>query len=464
MKLVNLRTMKSLGLLLVVLVLSYSCADEAEPINGSANELDASGALYDFIINGLGFDPDDVVDYGDKYVAEGDIAFDKATYVIPADYLNGSKVNAPDVAAPRSGNDSESNGRTKHAVTDYLYRVHPPTVRDITVSIHSSIPTSGPQNIRPDITEAIQKWNSISCTDIRFRLVTGTLRGHIEIRDDGGTLTEGSISGRKLPDGRLEPDVFAETDFPSESNKKRDSQFFSRPGRTLKVNGNLVEALYREERNGVRGDVTGLIMHELGHAVGFRHTDYARWREGANAIGLIHIPGTADEDAASIFNAGIVPFNNFSSGDKKAIEHFYPKTEGTTCLAPLYYYWSPTLVDAFYTIQLSEKGSTEFWNYSFQTVTGFVHTSQVSGTIALHRYYNESAKDHALKTGNMGTGWRRERTYYIYPSSGTNRAPLYEFYNASRKDHYYGTSLTFSSGGEGYVNQGIVGYIATKDN
>lgn len=459
MKRVNLKMAKSFGLLLVTLLLSYSCTDDVEKQNASGmNETDASCELYNFIVNDLGFHPDDVVDYGDQYVAEGDIAFDKKNYVIPEQFRNPRKAEPSDAIGPCINPNSASNGRIQQAVTGYLYRVDPATVRDVQVSIHSSIP----QNLRSHITAAIDKWNTVSCTDIRFRLVTGTLRGHVEIRDDGGTLPEGSLSGRRLPDGKLEPNEYARTDFPSESGGTRNSQFLSKPGRTILVNSNLIAFDYERLSDGVRGNLTGLFIHELGHTIGVRHTN---WRIGdTGQRGIVEIPLTPTSDASSVFNGGRVAVGDLSSADRTAMQHFYPKTQSGSCRTPLYYYWSPSRLDAFYTIPLTEKGSST-WGYNFYWAECFINTTQVSGTIPLYRYYNETTQDHALKTFDLGAGWRREATYYIYAAPGDGRIPLYEYYSSSNTDHCYTTRTSLSSpGGDSYVFQGIIGFVYTRDN
>lgn len=82
------------------------------------------------------------------------------------------------------------------------------------------------------------------------------------------------------------------------------------------------------------GFMTTVIAHELGHCIGFRHTDYmdrsyscgSGGNEGSGSVGAIHIPGTAEgPDRASWMLACLSrttdrPFNN---DDKIALDYLY---------------------------------------------------------------------------------------------------------------------------------------------
>lgn len=436
MKFEKWKMAKAFAFLLVALLVSYSCSDPAieyELQKHNSQEIDISDPLYQFITEGLGISPDDVVDRGDMYVAEGDIMFNKSYFVVPEEFKKSKTSDASFVNPPVMEDRGEANGRTQQWIANYTTRVDRSVQRDITVSIHSSVPSSGLYNIRPHITEAIQKWNNLSCTEIRFRLVTGR-RGHIEIKDDGGTLTDSP---------RL---VLGSTDFPSGGF----------PGRTLLLN---IDQMI--DNNFATGLKTGIIMHELGHAVGIIHTN---WFEGnETAAGGEQIPLSPTTDDLSVFIRGLPLTNDFSFNDREAIEIVYPAfSNNTTCRAPLFYYWSRTLSDAFFTTQLTDKGGTEFWNYSYQGIECYVHTAPVPfTTIPLYRYYSESTTDHALSISEMGNGWRLERTYYISPSPGPGRVALHEHYSSSRNDHFY----TVRSGNfTGYSYRSIVGYVWTADN
>lgn len=83
------------------------------------------------------------------------------------------------------------------------------------------------------------------------------------------------------------------------------------------------------------GFVTTVIAHEMGHCIGFRHTDYmdrsyscggAYSNEGAGTVGAILIPGTpAGPDALSWMLACLGATTNrpFQSNDKTALNYLY---------------------------------------------------------------------------------------------------------------------------------------------
>ena len=81
--------------------------------------------------------------------------------------------------------------------------------------------------------------------------------------------------------------------------------------------------------------LTSTMAHEMGHCIGFRHTDYmarqyscggSAYNEGASTVGAVHIPGTptgADPNSwmlACIGNGVNRPFN---TNDKTALNYVY---------------------------------------------------------------------------------------------------------------------------------------------
>jgi hypothetical protein len=83
------------------------------------------------------------------------------------------------------------------------------------------------------------------------------------------------------------------------------------------------------------GFMTTVLAHEVGHCIGFRHTDYmdrsyscggAFSNEGASSVGAIHIPGTpTTPDAASwmLACAGASTNRPFNANDKVALNYLY---------------------------------------------------------------------------------------------------------------------------------------------
>lgn len=71
-----------------------------------------------------------------------------------------------------------------------------------------------------------------------------------------------------------------------------------------------------------------LIMHELGHNLGLRHTDCAVKGEGTGSYGMIKIPGTPDVDSNSFMNSSTCGYSwqGMPAYDKVALEYLFPNT------------------------------------------------------------------------------------------------------------------------------------------
>lgn len=81
--------------------------------------------------------------------------------------------------------------------------------------------------------------------------------------------------------------------------------------------------------------VASILAHELGHCIGFRHTDYMNrayscggspTNEGASTVGAIHIPGTPtgpDPNSWMLSCIGSGQNRPFNNNDKTALDYLY---------------------------------------------------------------------------------------------------------------------------------------------
>ncbi len=71
---------------------------------------------------------------------------------------------------------------------------------------------------------------------------------------------------------------------------------------------------------------TWVMVHEIGHAIGYRHSDWQSRGEGEGSIGANRIPGTPENDAASVMRgaSGGYSFSSFSTYDAAANRYVYP--------------------------------------------------------------------------------------------------------------------------------------------
>jgi hypothetical protein len=405
-----------LKLAIFIMALFFSgCYEKENIVVKTDKAINTNDPLYQHITNDLGFQANDVKDIGSMYLVEGDILFNKTDYT-QAENASGRVAQTTTTALVSRANNQ----------------------RDIAVSIDANIPTSGEGNWRLQIQAAVVNWNRVSCSNIRFRLV-GRTGGRIHITNDNGTLTDPedpgddySLAAAELPSG-------------------------GQPGKTVLINVSLTGLSENTK--------TVAIMHELGHAVGFRHTNWSAKGEKESPSGANLIPGTSDSDAYSIMNANVpASRTTFSTNDLIAITNLYPSlTEN--CKVPLYRYYSSSWTDHFYTTEFAElgKGGTR---YGIEWIECRIYPIQVSGTVALYRYWSNGAKDHFYTTSfsNLGSGTmgfvleRIEGYVFGAPVAGT--IPLYRYYNATTADHFYTVDFgELGNGAGGYILEGTAAYV-----
>jgi hypothetical protein len=236
-------------------------------------------------IYSLNFDTTNIQDIGKYYVVENDIMLAK-------DLLNTYKSGVIDKSAKQA------------RVSDLVSTAN---VHSITVRVDASIPTSGDDNWRGAVQAAIYEWNNIHSH--LYMTYTTNSTADITVSSDNGSLNDGDweyISGQWYWVWTL-----ANASWPNGS----------KPGSTIIIN------LDTDSNRAFSDDQKKYnIVHEMGHCIGMRHTNWSGLGE-STGIGISGTPNSgSDPDPNSVMNGGTAlnSWNGFSTYDVVAIRALYP--------------------------------------------------------------------------------------------------------------------------------------------
>jgi hypothetical protein len=269
-------------LILVVISCKKTVTSDAEPVTTALSQEEKA------LVAAAGFDGGWAEKTADgKYLIEGDILLSKSALqsmagVTPThEYVIGN----------------EEHYRTTNLVNTGS------GVRDITVSIGSGFPayyTTG-------LDMALAHYNSLNL-NIHFTRVASGGEIHISGANLGRSFGGGCILGQSagFPDANGNP----------------------APGFTLSTNKCATQYI----SNAAKADE--VMAHEIGHAIGFRHTDYmnriscgSNSNEGTAGVGAIHIDGTVFTPTTRNYNSWMMACvngdNSFSSEDNFALQSVY---------------------------------------------------------------------------------------------------------------------------------------------
>ena len=229
----------------------------------------------------LGFNPDGIVKVEEGYRVERDI-------ILTEELLNSTPT---DHRVPNM-----EQYRTTNLVNAGTGRV---------IKVYASTTSFSPGMIA-GLDEAIARYNAQNLLLTFQRITTST----------GANITLQRLSRRDELRG-----VLGSAGFPTNGN----------PYKTIKMSG-VLESSYGLSTGGI----ATIIGHEMGHCIGFRHTDYfdrsiscggSADNEGASTVGAVHIPGTPTGATLSAKSWMLActdgsdrPFNN---DDKTALDFLY---------------------------------------------------------------------------------------------------------------------------------------------
>jgi hypothetical protein len=267
------KDLKNLIAVMLIAVLSGLATSCKKEAKAPAQPETVSDDVLSKIYN-LGFSSKNVQKHSEGYLVEGDI-------VITEEELN----RKPEMQFLRIAD--EEQYRTYNLV-GYLPRT-------ITVRVSTSLPSS----YVTATDEAIRRYNAENLL-LRFSRVT----------------SGGNIIISPAPSGA---GYLASAGFPSGGN----------PYSSVLVNSAYLGCCPGTNYLGT------ILAHEIGHCIGFRHTDYMNrqyscggsyYNEGSSTVGAVHIPGTpTGPDAGSWMLACIGSGQNrpFNSNDRIALNYLY---------------------------------------------------------------------------------------------------------------------------------------------
>jgi hypothetical protein len=267
-----------------VVVIAFSAACEIEDVDKSENEgfelielVETNEVVRKLLA--MGFKHEAIQDISSHYLVEGDILFSK---------------DIEDYKVPKN-----AQYRTNYLVDDQ-YVV-------IKVGVDPSIPFSGVDDWRSEIYQALQDWSNIIDCKIFF----------VSYNDNPDILIRASNVTDNLPNN-----VIAAAGFPFLNGK---------PYSEIIINLN-----FSNNKTVSTGSKRYNMVHELGHCIGFRHTNWQIRGESSGSVGAVWVPGTpTGSDASSVMNAGTAnnTWNGFSPYDMSAVKYLYPEDNCSLGLA-----------------------------------------------------------------------------------------------------------------------------------
>ena len=308
--------------------------------------------------------------------------------------------------------DAEIRFQNKNKQQFGTYKVNSTVAPAITIYVPGTVPAVW----QSAIGDAITNWNSTDCL-IKFQLTTNSSTAKIIVSTTYNTTS--IIATAALP------------------------TFGGNPGSTVEINTYYNTSLSALQK-------VFAITHELGHTIGFHHTDQTTGTT---------VSETPTSDANSIMNSTVLSWAGFTPYDIIAFGVQYPNYPGSSKFLRYYKSGNP---DHYYTTGSTDLGAGS-GGYVFENPgTGYIFKTNVSGTVPLYRWYRSSPGQHFYTVSSVSIpGYTYEGIAgYVYTTQVSGTRPLYRYFRSSAGDHFYTVNYSeLGSGASGYVLEGIECYV-----
>jgi hypothetical protein len=212
-----------------------------------------------------------------------------------------------------------------------------------------------------------------------------------------------------------------------------------------------------------------ILMHELGHTIGFVHTDL--WASQTPGYNPTFANGTASaSDFGSLMNSVFVAgTTTITLYDRYLLSLMYPEFPPLAGTQALYRYHNHNNNDHFYTQNWSELTgdiNPSSTGYTYESIACYVGAVQYPGMVPFYRYEHSINHRHFYTINqsevvNSGQPYNSQGIVgYTFPTQQPGTFPLYRYRNSISGDHFYTISWAeLGSGANNYAYQGIACYV-----
>lgn len=406
---------------LLCVFIIYSCKKETAPQRNPATSSELARKVA-----ALGFDTSRIIPFGKGYIVENDIFI--TSKELEAGLQEGTTIRVA----------KEEQYRSNNLVTR-LPRV-------LTIRCDGL-----PANCVAATDEAITRWNNIRL-DLTFaRVTSGAANIVIRMVDalDTATAYTGSSANYDI------------SGFPSATGD---------PSPFINLNIRYINA------SSMQAWVASVIQHEMGHAVGLRHTDYMNRSYSCGiggqeldrfGVGAVYIPGSPSGPDPNSFMLACYSNNttsrSFNPNDVLALSYLYNQTQVPKA-QPIYEFYNPSRRDRVVTANANLQLVYGDWNYIGFSFRAFL--TQQPGTVGIYEYYNDDAGDHTYSPAPNDPNilsfpnWHMSPgiVFYVYPTNVTGSIPIYRYYNISESSTLFTANPRIHLDYQGWTLEGISFY------